>query len=175
MAVVLEKRVCCILGLLPSTTRLPPTVTLSHTDRRTMSLRASIWFLTVGSNKLRCPPSFRLEAAAGALPQSRYTFPPFVIQPIRDDPSPRAGLCSRSLFHALHDSRKTCLPRFGAVLVARGICPACAYSSACSRTPMRARAVLNCGALRGAAKSYVLDVRIASSRVSGSRNGCMRC
>jgi hypothetical protein len=39
---------------------------------------------------------------------------------------------------------------------------------------MRAQAVLNCGALRGAAKSHVLAVRIALS-VFGSCNGCMRC
>ena len=39
---------------------------------------------------------------------------------------------------------------------------------------MRAQAVLNCGALRGAAKSHVLAVRTASSGF-GSCNGCMRC
>jgi len=50
-----------------------------------------------------------------------------------------------------------------------------AYSTACNRTPMRAQAVLDCGALRGAAKSYVLAVRIVLSGVFGSCNGCMRC
>ena len=39
------------------------------------------------------------------------------------------------------------------------------YSTACSRTVLRAQAVLNCGALRGAAKSHVLAVRIALLRV----------
>jgi hypothetical protein len=70
---------------------------------------------------------------------------------------------------------KTCLLRCGAVLVGRGIRPHSTYTTPCSRTPMRAQAGLNCGALWGAAKSYVLTVRNALSGVFGSCNGCLRC
>jgi hypothetical protein len=88
MAVVVNKPLCCFLGLPPSTVRPPPTVTLFHTDGRTTVFHffASNRFLIVGQSS----PDASILQMGLKLPQAHFrnhatSYPFLVIQPIRDN------------------------------------------------------------------------------------------